>query len=230
MFILPAALISGTSNYDNSRWSFIVFNHSVKPQWILFSFGIHCSVVLLSFSNFDIICSIKIIVGAIWSVCLVLLFGVFLDIIDGKSINSTALLNVLCSPCFCQTGQGVWRSIAANCSGRCIKILSTALLPKVCKHYGMPIVSVGMATQYFAGQALVAEHSLKLPNLFREQYLNKPSPCLVHHAGHKVFVQPPIFLAFVIIPARNVCFGKVGAPLFHYISNHLCWLQKQVSA
>lgn len=108
--------------------------------------------------------------------------------------------------------------------------VSTTLLTTVCNNYGMPIISVGIATQYFAGQALVAEHSLKLPNLFREQYLNKPPPCLVHHVGHNVFAQLPILLVFVVIPGRNVCFGKVGAPVFHYISLHHCWLQKQVSA
>lgn len=89
--------------HHNSWWNFIVFNNSVKLQWILLSFGIHCSVDLLSFSNFDIICSTKVIVGDIWSVCLVLPFGSFLDIINGKSINSTALLDVHCFPCFFQT-------------------------------------------------------------------------------------------------------------------------------
>lgn len=175
-------------------------------------------------------------------ICLVLLFGSFLDVINGKSINSTALLNVHCFPCFCQTldkvSDGPLLQIAQGIVSKyCLHHFTSHSMQQLwnANHLCGDVwwfyqTQYRMATQYFAGQALVAEHSLKLPNLFREQYLNKPPPCLVHLVGHNVFVQLPILLVFVIIPGRNVCFGKVGAPVFHYISHHHCWLQKQVSA
>lgn len=71
------------------------------PHWILFSLGIPCSVGFLSFSNFHIIWSIKIVFGAIWqSVCLVFQFGSFLH--NGER-DSVMLLNVHCCPYFCQS-------------------------------------------------------------------------------------------------------------------------------